>query len=81
MRGRVFEFVNGEKKYWKERGMANIALQRDSCGKPRLVAKYVKTGEVCADHYSKSSMRAPLHCINASLDKQLKLESRKSHPT
>ncbi|GJN77242.1 hypothetical protein PLIIFM63780_000732 [Purpureocillium lilacinum] len=57
MRGRVFEFVNGEKKYWKERGMANVALQRDSCGKPRLVAKYVKTGEVCADHHITLDMK------------------------
>ncbi|UNI14034.1 Ran GTPase binding protein Sbp1 [Purpureocillium takamizusanense] len=67
-RGRVFEFVRGEKKYWKERGMANMTLQWDRCGMPMLLAKYVKTGQVCVDHHSESPMRVSLRMGKVEYD-------------
>ncbi|KAJ6446640.1 ranBP1 domain-containing protein [Purpureocillium lavendulum] len=55
-RGRIFEFVS-DKRMWNERGMAEIALQRDSGGKAKLLARHVKTGKVCADHYIASDAK------------------------
>lgn len=66
MRAKLFKFIRDTQE-WKERGTGDVRLlKHKENGKTRLVMRRDKTLKVCANHYSRSTLRFCLDSCSCS---------------